>query len=47
MSTQIHETLAATGGNVSEAARQLNVSRQLVHYKMRKFGLRRRDYRRD
>ena len=43
----IHDTLAATGGNVSEAARRLNVSRQLVHYKMRKFGLRRRDYRRD
>jgi arginine utilization regulatory protein len=42
----IHATLTATGGNVSEAARRLKVSRQLVHYKMRKYGLARDHYRR-
>lgn len=42
----IDATLAATGGNVSEAARRLKVSRQLVHYKMRKYGLLRERYRR-
>lgn len=41
----INEALAAAGGNVSEAARMLNVSRQLIHYKMRKYGLVRERYR--
>jgi arginine utilization regulatory protein len=41
----IDEALAAAGGNVSKAARMLNVSRQLVHYKMRKYGLSRQHYR--
>jgi arginine utilization regulatory protein len=42
----IDAALTAAGGNVSEAARMLNVSRQLVHYKMRKYGLLRESYRR-
>jgi arginine utilization regulatory protein len=41
----IDEALTAAGGNVSKAARMLNVSRQLVHYKMRKYGLYRQHYR--
>jgi arginine utilization regulatory protein len=41
----IDEALTAAGGNVSKAARMLNVSRQLVHYKMRKYGLMRERYR--
>jgi arginine utilization regulatory protein len=41
----IDEALAASGGNVSEAARRLNVSRQLIHYKMRAYGLARERYR--
>lgn len=41
----IDDALRAAGGNVSAAARMLNVSRQLVHYKMRKYGLRRQAYR--
>ncbi|MGD9369342.1 MAG: sigma 54-interacting transcriptional regulator [Desulfobacteraceae bacterium] len=42
----IDAALTAAGGNVSAAARQLKVSRQLVHYKMRKYGLKREHYRR-
>jgi DNA-binding NtrC family response regulator len=41
----IDEALTAAGGNVSKAARMLNVSRQLVHYKMHKYGLSRQHYR--
>lgn len=41
----IDEALTDAGGNVSRAARILNVSRQLVHYKMRKYGLVRERYR--
>ncbi|MBC2744566.1 MAG: sigma 54-interacting transcriptional regulator [Desulfosarcina sp.] len=41
----IDEALTAAGGNVSETARMLNVSRQLIHYKMRKYGLVRERYR--
>ncbi len=41
----IDDALKAAGGNVSAAARMLNVSRQLIHYKMRKYGLRRQAYR--
>ena len=41
----IDEALKAAAGNVSKAARMLNVSRQLVHYKMRKYGLTRDRYR--
>jgi arginine utilization regulatory protein len=42
----IDAALTAAAGNVSEAARRLNVSRQLVHYKMRNYGLKREHYRR-
>lgn len=41
----IDQALTDAGGNVSKAARMLNVSRQLVHYKMRKYGLIRERYR--
>jgi arginine utilization regulatory protein len=41
----IDDALRTAGGNVSSAARMLNVSRQLIHYKMRKYGLRRQAYR--
>jgi arginine utilization regulatory protein len=41
----IDEALTASRGNVSQAARRLNVSRQLVHYKMRAYGLTRARYR--
>ena len=41
----IDDALRAVGGNVSAAARILNVSRQLIHYKMRKYGLVRQRYR--
>jgi arginine utilization regulatory protein len=42
----IDAALTAVGGNVSAAAKRLKVSRQLVHYKMRKYGLKREHYRR-
>jgi arginine utilization regulatory protein len=42
----IDAALAAVGGNVSAAAKRLKVSRQLVHYKMRNYGLKREHYRR-
>lgn len=42
----IDAALTHAGGNVSAAAKQLKVSRQLVHYKMRKYGLKREHYRR-
>jgi arginine utilization regulatory protein len=41
----IDEALRSAAGNVSAAARMLKVSRQLVHYKMRKYGLVRERYR--
>jgi arginine utilization regulatory protein len=41
----IDQALTDAGGNVSQAARMLKVSRQLVHYKMRKYGLVRQRYR--
>jgi arginine utilization regulatory protein len=41
----IDGALRNAGGNVSAAARMLKVSRQLIHYKMRKYGLRRLAYR--
>jgi arginine utilization regulatory protein len=44
-SKMIDEALTASRGNVSEAARRLNVSRQLIHYKMRAYGLTREHYR--
>jgi arginine utilization regulatory protein len=36
----IKEHLAAAGGNAAEAARQLGISRQLLHYKLKKYCLR-------
>lgn len=42
----IDAALQKTAGNVSEAARMLDVSRQLIHYKMREYGLVRDSYRR-
>ncbi len=40
----IDMALAESAGNVSQAARKLNISRQLLHYKMKKYGLQRSDY---
>jgi len=37
----LHAALAATGGNISQASMRLGISRQLLHYKMKKHGLRR------
>ena len=37
----IFDVLMATGGNVSASADQLGISRQLLHYKMKKHGLKR------
>jgi arginine utilization regulatory protein len=42
----IDAALTATQGNVSAAAKKLKVSRQLVHYKMRKYQLKGEHYRR-
>ena len=36
----IRRVLEECGGNVSEAARRLGVSRELLRYRMRKHGLR-------
>jgi arginine utilization regulatory protein len=36
--------LAASNGNVTRAARQLGISRQLLHYKIKKHHLRRADF---
>lgn len=41
----IDEALTQSGGNVAAAARLLDVSRQLIHYKMRRYGLERTGYR--
>jgi arginine utilization regulatory protein len=40
----IKMALVESGGNVSQAARRLSVSRQLLHYKMKKYGLQRQAY---
>jgi arginine utilization regulatory protein len=36
--------LLDSAGNISRAARNLNISRQLLHYKMKKYGLERGSY---
>lgn len=41
----IANALTATGGNVAKAARLLDISRQLLVYKMKKHQLKRKDYR--
>ncbi len=40
----VNEALSACQGNVTRAARQLGISRQLLHYKIRKHRLCRADY---
>ena len=35
----IREALAACGGNRAEAARRLNINRQLLYAKMQRYGL--------
>jgi arginine utilization regulatory protein len=42
----IAEHLTAAGGNVAAAARRLGISRQLLHYKLKKYGLKREAFRR-
>ena len=37
----LYAVLTATGGNISQASLRLGISRQLLHYKMKKHGLRR------
>ena len=40
----IHHALAESTGNVSRAAQTLSISRQLLHYKMKKYSLQRDNY---
>jgi arginine utilization regulatory protein len=40
----IHNALVESAGKVSRAARKLNISRQLLHYKIKKYDLRRDGY---
>lgn len=40
----VSQALAANQGNVSQAARELGISRQLLHYKIKKYGFRREDF---
>ena len=40
----INLALMETAGNVSRAARKLSISRQLLHYKMKKYSLQRNNY---
>jgi len=40
----LHQALTATAGHVSRAAARLGISRQRLHYKMKKLGIRRQDY---
>ncbi|GBC62259.1 sigma-54-dependent Fis family transcriptional re gulator [Desulfonema ishimotonii] len=40
----VHKSLSEAGGNVSKAARTLGISRQLLHYKMKKYGMERSSY---
>jgi len=40
----INLALTESAGNVSRAARKLNISRQLLHYKMKKYSLKRERY---
>jgi DNA-binding NtrC family response regulator len=35
----IHKALAACGGNRTEAARRLNINRQLLYTKMQRYGI--------
>lgn len=41
----IRRTLRKTGGNRSEAARQLNIHRQLLHAKMKRYGIEASEFR--
>ncbi|UCD82127.1 MAG: sigma 54-interacting transcriptional regulator, partial [Desulfobacterales bacterium] len=40
----IHNALVESAGKVSRAARKLNISRQLLHYKIKKYNLQRDEY---
>ena len=40
----INLALVESAGNVSRAARKLNISRQLLHYKMKKYSLQRSSF---
>lgn len=40
----VRSALADAGGNVSQAARLLGISRQLLHYKIKKYGIERKHY---
>ena len=40
----INNAISVSDGNVSRAAKMLGISRQLLHYKMKKYGLQRSNY---
>ncbi|THB79615.1 MAG: PAS domain-containing protein [Desulfobacteraceae bacterium] len=40
----VRSAMAATNGNVTQAARQLGISRQLLHYKLKRFGINRQSF---
>ncbi len=44
---KIQAALTATRGNAAGAARRLGISPQLMHYKLKRFGIDRRDFRQD
>jgi len=43
----IHQVLVETRGRIAEAARQLHISRQLLHYKLKKHGIDPKTFSRD
>lgn len=40
----IRQALEENNGNISKSAQQLGISRQLLHYKMKKFGINRKEF---
>ncbi|HCY85357.1 MAG TPA: Fis family transcriptional regulator, partial [Desulfobacteraceae bacterium] len=40
----VRTALTAANGNVTQAAKRLGISRQLLHYKLKKYGFRRIDF---
>jgi arginine utilization regulatory protein len=42
----LYQVIKAAQGNISQAARQLGISRQLLHYKLKKFGILPKEFKR-
>jgi arginine utilization regulatory protein len=40
----IYKALQSARGNISQAAKQLGVSRQLLHYKLKKYGIETKEF---